>query len=144
MRAQLAGLALCTLLAAGCQAPDVGQPCNFDLLSASSTISADFLETGKTECENLVCIVSPAPSASADPKKYPLCTFQNGSFKCPAYCSKACASDSQCFTGDTGLVCRSVLIDPDQIAKLPPDQQAAYAKYLGDMQFSKYCALPAQ
>ncbi len=130
MKAQLAGLALGALLVAGCQDPDVGQPCTFDLdASTSSDIPADYLETGKTECENLVCIKSPA--ATARVKNNP-------------YCSKPCVSNSDCSESDTGLVCRSVVIDPNFVKSLPPEQQQKYQDFLGTIQFSSYCAAPLQ
>ena len=41
--------------------------------------------------------------------------------------------------GDTGLVCRTVVLDPQFLASLPEDVRQ---KYLGDVQFSSYCATP--
>jgi hypothetical protein len=110
----------------GCQDPDVGQSCSFDLSPVPQTITADYLETGKTECENLVCILSPAAPTGSKVKNNP-------------YCSKACVSNSDCSESDTGLVCRSVVLDPDFINKLDP---AVRAKYLGDITLSNYCAPP--
>ena len=112
---------------AGCQQPDVGQLCSFDLPGVGpGPVSADYLETGKTECENLVCIRSPPPPAGSRIKNNP-------------YCSKACVSDADCAKGETGLVCRAVVLDPQFLASLPDDVRR---KYLGDVQFSAYCAAP--
>jgi hypothetical protein len=99
----------------GCQSPDVGQTCSLDIQDTAG----DYLETGKTECENLVCIRS---AGRAD-----------------AYCSKPCVSNDDCASGETGLVCRAVVLDPEFMASLPPDVRD---KYLGDVRFSDYCATP--
>ncbi len=132
MKAQIAGLALGTLLLVGCQDPDVGQPCTFDLEAATdTTISADYLETGKTECENLVCIKSPPLPSNSKVKSNP-------------YCSKPCVSNSDCSESDTGLVCRTVVIDPNFVKSLPPEQQQKYQDFLGAIQFSSYCAAPLE
>jgi hypothetical protein len=109
----------------GCQDPDVGQQCQIDL-AVTPPIVADYLETGKTECENLVCILSPPPPAGSKVK------FNQ-------YCSKACVSNDDCSESDTGLVCRRVVLDPDFMNSLDP---AVRQKYLGDITFSNYCAPP--
>jgi hypothetical protein len=111
---------------AACQQPDVGQKCSFDLPGvASGPVQADYLETGKTECENLVCIRSPDVPGSR--------------VKNNPYCSKPCAGNSDCSTSDTGLVCRAVVLDPQFLASLPEEVRL---KYLGDVQVSNYCAAP--
>jgi len=121
----LAAAGLCML--AACQQPDVGQSCSFDVPGiAPGPVSADFIETGKTECENLVCIRSPDPPAGSKVRNNP-------------YCSKPCVSDSDCARGETGLVCRAVVLDPEFLASLPEETRQ---KYLGDVQFSNYCAAP--
>ena len=106
-------------LAAGCQSPDVGQRCDFQGSAATGPVAADFMESGNAGCANLVCLRSPGRDGG--------------------YCSKACVSDRDCFSGETGLVCRQVVLDPDFLASLPPDVRQ---KYLGDIQFSSYCAVP--
>jgi hypothetical protein len=114
---------------AACQQPDVGQSCSFDAPGvAPGPIQADYLETGKTECENLVCIRSPEPPAGSKIQNNP-------------YCSKPCVSDGDCSRGETGLVCRSVVLDPEFLASLPEETRR---KYLGDVQFSSYCAAPTR
>jgi len=121
----LAGVLLGML--AACQQPDVGQSCSFDVPGVGpGPVTADYLETGKTECENLVCIRSPDPPAGSHVKNNP-------------YCSKPCVSDSDCSKSETGLVCRTVVLDPQFLASLPEDVKQ---KYLGDVQFSSYCATP--
>jgi hypothetical protein len=111
---------------AGCQDPDVGQACSFDSPLAAGPVDADYLETGKTECENLVCIRSPDLPPGSRVQNNP-------------YCSKPCVSDDDCSPGDTGLVCRSVVLDPEFLASLPEDVRR---RYLGDVQYSNYCAAP--
>ena len=114
-------------LLAACQEPDVGQSCSFDGSALTDgPVAADFLETGKTECENLVCIRSPEAPAGSRVKNNP-------------YCSKPCVADDDCSSDETGLVCRSVVLDAEFLARLPEDVRR---KYLGDVQFSSYCAIP--
>jgi hypothetical protein len=112
----------------GCQQPDVGQSCSFDVPGLSGPVAADYLETGKTECENLVCIRSPELPPGSPVRSNP-------------YCSKPCVSDGDCSRDETGLVCRAVVLDPEFLASLPEDVRR---KYLGDVQFSNYCAAPLE
>ncbi len=122
----LAPVALLLALA-GCQEADVGQKCAFDLPGIDEgNVAADYLETGRAECENLVCIKSPPPPAGSKVKNNP-------------YCSKPCVSNSDCAEGQTGLQCRAVVLDPTFINSLPADVRKLY---LGDIQFSNYCAAP--
>ena len=112
---------------AACQSPDVGAPCSLDF-AVPQPVVADYLETGRTECDNLVCIRSQGTSKQAT----------------EAYCSKPCVANGDCSPSDTGLVCRKVVLDDAFLATLDP---ATKQKYLGDSgQFSNYCAapLPAQ
>ncbi len=121
-----------TLLAlAACQDPDVGQHCTITWGSDSSLpypkpteISADYFETGNIQCENLVCIMSPVTQ---------------GPYSSGAYCSKPCSSNQDCFQSDTGLVCRQIVLDTVFIAQL---SDAMKQTYLGQIQFSNYCAVP--
>lgn len=117
------------LVLAGCQAPDVGQPCTFDLPGViPETASADYLETGvTTDCETLVCMVSPPGPATSKVKS--------------PYCTKPCVSNADCSQSETGLVCRAVVLDPNFINSLDP---ATREKYLGNNAFSNYCAAPLQ
>ena len=127
-----------TILALGaCQQPDVGQPCNItwgtspDVQQAPTPVSlfqsggSDYFESGNTECENLVCIVSPVAPG--------------GRYAASGYCSKPCVSNNDCFQSETGLVCRQMVLDPLFIAQLSPELQQ---KYLGDVKFSSYCGVP--
>ena len=152
---------------AGCQGPDVGQSCELqtadggvDLNDPNVPVSADFFESGNLGCDNLVCIRSPNPQGATKIKSNP-------------YCSKACVSNSDCFQGDTGLVCRSVTVDFDFVNCLAQQQRDTYYRTLGcqvpeggticdpngqkcangncrgvtptcQFQFSSYCAAPLQ
>jgi hypothetical protein len=133
-------IVLVTALAvlAACQSPDVGQPCALQWGSESSGAppppdpvqlyesgGADFFESGNVSCENLVCIVSPAPAGSK---------YSTG-----GYCSKPCVSNQDCFQSETKLECRQMVLDPVFLAQLPPDVKE---RYLGEVQFSNYCAVP--
>ncbi len=133
---------LMVALLAGCQDPDVGQRCAFNLPGVASvdqgTVTADYFENGNAGCENLVCIKSPQPPAGKAFNLY--CQQQDaGVVVCRPYCSKPCVSNADCSSGDTALVCRSVVLDPTFLSSLSDDVRR---KYLGDIQFANYCALP--
>jgi hypothetical protein len=120
------------VLLAGCQGPDVGQSCSISAESINSLLSvpADFFESNPANgCDNLVCIRSPDRAATGKVKSNP-------------YCSKACVSDDDCFNDETGLVCRPVTIDPNQIQTFSAEVQEQYRRMLGELQFSSYCAAP--
>lgn len=139
-RASRTLLALAPLVLAACQDPDVGQPCTIawgqDAGTPPPTSSglydtggADYFESGNTGCEGLVCIVSPAPEGS----EYRSADLGRG------YCSKPCISNDDCYEGDTGLVCRQMVLDPVFLEQL---DDATRARYLSDVQYSSYCAIP--
>jgi hypothetical protein len=136
--APLALLALAGLLA-GCQSPDVGQRCRLPSRGTPvqgptpDTAAGDFLEFGNVGCDNLVCIVSPAVSGS------PYNACPNG--EC-GYCSKPCVSDADCFRSETGLACRQMVLDPAFMTQLAETDPELLSKYLADIQFSSYCAVP--
>jgi hypothetical protein len=139
MRARIQIVALATALAAlsGCQSPNVGNPCTLTWGTNESTPApnpvqlyksgqiVDYFETGNLACEDLVCIVSAVPASSQ---------YSSG-----GYCSKPCVSDQDCYKSDTGLVCRQVILDPAFVSQLDP---AVQQRYLADVQFSSYCAVP--
>jgi hypothetical protein len=126
-------LVAATLALGACQKPDVGQPCNISWGTSDTapnppnptTITSDYFESGNTECENLVCIVSPAAPGSR--------------YAAGGYCSKPCVSNSDCFQSETGLVCRQMVLDDLFLAQL---DAALRDKYLGDVHFSSYCGVP--
>jgi hypothetical protein len=131
-------LIVASTLLAGCQSPDVGQRCELlwntspgsPAAPTPATVASEYFETGNAACDNLVCIVSPqAPGA----RYYDCAGAQCG------YCSKPCVSDKDCFKSETGLVCRQVVLDPAFLAGLDADTRA---RYLADIQFSSYCAVP--
>jgi len=132
------------LAAAACQSVDVGQPCQMNLDFADggpiavpvsdggvlcSAQSADFLRTGALECDGLVCMQSAVGT----------CNGQSATpYQVNSFCSKACVSNADCFTSQTGLVCRLVLLDPSFVASLPDGG----APYLPATLQSSYCAPP--
>jgi len=131
-------LALAPLLALlACQGPDVGNPCTItwgsspapDPVSLYVSGGSEYFETGNVACEDLVCIVSPAPSGSRYGCTDPGC----------GYCSKPCVSNRDCFESETGLVCRQMVLDPVFLEQLDPITRE---RYLADVQFSSYCAVP--
>lgn len=140
MRATLSlAFAAGALLLAGCQDPDVGQPCNFpsSLGVDDKAVTADFFESGNPACENLICVKSPPPPSGCG-------KYANATGSCRPYCSKPCVSNNDCAQGETGLVCRPVVLDDtflNWLAQNDPDS----LKYLGDetqRKQSSYCALP--
>ena len=102
----------------------MGQDCTVDLDVDRANVTFDYLETGYTPCENLVCILSPDPKSDTKRREY---------------CSKACVSNADCSESDTGLVCRPVVFDANFINTLDP---AVRQRYLGDITLSNYCAPP--
>lgn len=147
LRRPVSLVALVPILAlAACQDPDVGTPCT---LAWSATYAengtppppsaaelatqpdggSDFFESGNLACEGLVCVVSPAPSGT----KYGFTTPGAG------YCSKPCVSNEDCFEDETGLVCRQMVLDPVFLEQL---DEATRSRYLSEIQFSSYCAIP--
>jgi hypothetical protein len=145
-RSHLVPVAVATVLAlSACQDPDVGQDCDMPLQAPGggpldvptpgagdplcSSDRADYFRTGAIECDNLVCVRSSTGTCAADSS---LASIRH-------YCSKACVSDRDCFTGETGLVCRQIVLDPVFLATLPPEVRE---RYLGQIQASNYCATP--
>ncbi len=127
----VASLALLAGSLAGCQQADVGQDCTF-AQNIKGPVPGDFFATGITSCDNLICIKS--PGARLDDNGVAI-----------GYCSKACASDSECSTSETGLKCRALTFDQNYLATLPPDQAAKFQPYLGSAAGSAlYCAKPLQ
>lgn len=140
-------LALVPFLAlTACQDPDVGNPCTLAWsstweqdgtpppptasdLATQAGGGSDYFESGNLACEGLVCVVSPA----AEGTKYGFTSPGAG------YCSKPCVSNDDCFEEDTGLVCRQIVLDPAFLGQL---DEATRARYLADIQFSSYCAVP--
>jgi hypothetical protein len=129
-------LTLALLAVSACQRPDVGARCTMQWGSGSDappspgTVSADFLETGNSFCDDQICIVSPAPTSS----RYGAC-----SGTACGYCSKPCVSNADCYKSETGLVCRQMVLDPAFVATLDEETKQ---KYLADIRFSSYCAVP--
>jgi hypothetical protein len=128
------------LLLAACQDPDVGNPCTIawgqdagnpppTSVGLYNTEGADFFESGNLGCEGLVCIISPAAPGS----EYASTELGVG------YCSKPCISNDDCYEDETGLACRQMVLDPVFLEQLDPETRA---RYLSDVQYSSYCAVP--
>jgi hypothetical protein len=130
------------LLLAACQDPDVGEPCTIawgqDAATPPPTASglyedngADYFESGNIACEGLVCIVSPAAPGT----EYASTELGRG------YCSKPCISNDDCYEDETGLVCRQMVLDPVFLEQL---DDLTRQRYLADVQYSSYCAIPTR
>ena len=116
-------------LLAGCQEPDVGQSCAVNIrvggeLLTGETTPAEFVQNGATECDNLICILSPDREGRAENNPY---------------CSKACVSDDECSPDETGLRCLRVAPDETLLAELTDEQRQ---QFVGGNASSFYCALP--
>src|SRR5689334_20925710 len=95
-------VAMLALLALACQKPDVGSACTLQWGTEASTppptptsAKADFFQTGNLACDDLVCIVSPAPAGSRWTTD---CKPDTGT-NC-GYCSKPCVSNQDCYTSE--------------------------------------------
>ncbi len=145
-RSSLAAAVLALVATAGCQKPDVGGQCTLawnptweqNGTAAPPTAAtlftsggSDYFESGNLACDGLVCIVSPAPAGSEYASSVPG----------QGYCSKACVSNADCYEKDTGLVCRQMVLDPVFLETL---DAATRQRYLADIQYSSYCAVPRQ
>jgi hypothetical protein len=127
-------LAVAPIVVLACQDPDVGQRCDITWGNVETTPppdpvalypdGADFFESGNVSCENLVCIVSPAPAGSR--------------YSVGGYCSKPCVSNNDCFQSETGLVCRQMVLDPVFLAQLSPELRE---RYVPALQTSSFCAV---
>jgi hypothetical protein len=162
--------ALAALALAACQEPDVGQPCDLEIVAGSppaaidfrvdagvfcSADEADYFRSGAFECDNLICIRSATAAACTDagaPPTFPLDVRK--------YCSKPCVSDGDCKNDRIHLVCRPIVlssgyltylqqcaadptrIDPVYGACPPPADLAAILALLGTVPSSNYCATP--
>ncbi len=138
-RSSLFAAALALVATTGCQKPDVGGPCTLAwnptweqngtaAPPTASTTTSDFFESGNLACDGLVCLVSPATSgeyASTVPGQ--------------GYCSKPCVSNSDCYESETGLVCRQMVLDPVFLETVSAETRQ---RYLADIQYSSYCAVP--
>ncbi len=129
MRIPNAALVGALVAVMACQSSDVGSPCRIipatDQLKTNpiddGPVSADFIATGVTSCDNLVCIKSPQRPSG--------------------YCSAPCASNSDC---SQGLVCRPLTYDPSVINNLPDAVKQAYQAPLASVFTTPYCATPQQ
>lgn len=130
---------------AACQKPDVGARCTLAWNSSwkddgtaapptPGTAAGDYFESGNVACDDLVCIVSPAPAGS----RYGACG-KEATYEYCGYCSKPCVSNQDCYSSSTGLVCDQIVLDPAFLASLDP---ATKQRYLGEISFSSYCVVP--
>ena len=142
MRVRIPKMALvAALLALGaCQEPDVGQACTLTWGTSPDSPppptpvelfqsgGGEWFETGNSQCEDFVCIVSPEPPGAK--------------YSTSGYCSKPCVSNADCFESKTGLVCRQIVLDPLFLAQLDKLDPTVKQQYLSDQAFSSYCAVP--
>lgn len=150
-RSLLVGTAVGLFALAGCQSPDVGGECNlawnpnWQLEGTPPPPTAselpypngpDYFESGNLACDGLVCIVSPAQAGQEFGSDH----LQYGSRGAGVgFCSKPCVSNSDCYSSETGLGCRQMVLDPVFLEQLDPTTRE---RYLADIQYSSYCAIP--
>ena len=141
--------ALAALLAAGCQSRDVGEQC--DALKSTTqpaacteaTDTADYFESSAANgCDNLICIHSPGSVGDNGQRCYQTTESGTNFYHLSGLCSKPCVSDSDCFPDETRMVCRRMLLSEAFITWLQQNDPQALQRYLQDIQFSSYCALP--
>ncbi len=141
--AKLAAFALFTLLALpACDKPDVGSRCpltwnpNVGVPAPTPTTAlGDYFESGNPGCDDFICIVSKAKAGT----RYGSCSGD----KC-GYCSKPCVSNRDCYSGSTGLVCDTVVLDQTFITTLQQQDPALLSRYLGEIRLSNYCVVPRE
>ncbi len=121
-------------------ASDIGKPCTLRRDGGVWNVSSptdDFLDTGTTFCQNLVCIRPAGYDGGAG----------------AGFCSNNCTPDdptatsgpsADCDSATTGLVCRPITLDPDFVKSVEEEDggQAILDEYLGGAN-TYYCATPA-
>lgn len=140
----LAALGL-ILAATACSLPtDLGTPCPLlasgdaggdggGLLSTPSNLD-DYLYLGSASCENLVCV---RPAGSSQDAGFGICS----NLCTPDQAGLACGPSQDCNSSQTGLVCRSLTIDPNFIKEIEEEDGGAALldEYLGGPN-TTYCA----
>lgn len=133
-------VAALAVLTVACQSVDIGQPCNMlpagaSLIVDECTVNGDLLTNSEDCAKSTYCIVSPVADKTAT------CTATYKRFG--GRCTKSCISNDECFQKETGMECRSVLLDSEFINELEKTNPGLLDKYLGmDIRSTSYCALP--
>ncbi len=140
------GLALLglSLAWAACSLPeDLGTPCGLlapdgggALIATDGGPGDEYLYLGSSTCENLVCV---RPAGSALDAGYGLCS----NLCTPDTQNTTCGPSQDCDTTHTGLVCRTLTIDPNFVKEIEAEDGGAalLAEYLGGPN-ATYCAPP--
>ncbi|HUB08483.1 MAG TPA: adventurous gliding motility lipoprotein CglC [Myxococcales bacterium] len=139
-----------SLAAASCSLPsDLGTPCGLlapvpdggdgggALLATDGGGDDDYLYLGSATCENLVCV---RPAGSTLDGGYGICS----NLCTPDSQGVACGPSQDCDTAHTGLVCRSLTIDPNFVKEIEAEDggEALLDQYLGGPN-ATYCATPS-
>ena len=132
-------LILASTLLAGCQSPDVGQRCELLWNTAPGAPPAADARPPSPPSTSRPATPPATTWSASSPRRLPAQRYYDCAGTQCGYCSKPCVSDKDCFKSETGLVCRQMVLDPAFIAGLDPDTRA---RYLADIQFSSYCAVP--
>jgi hypothetical protein len=136
------------LACAACSLPtDLGTPCELlapdagdgggGLINTDGGATNDYLYLGSAACENLVCI---RPAGSKLDAGYGICS----NLCTPDNPGQACGPSQDCNSNQTGLVCRTVTLDPKFVATIEAEDGGAALldEYLGGPN-ATYCATPA-
>jgi hypothetical protein len=140
----LAALALTAV--AGCkETTDLDAPCRLmepaddqgnlkPIMANDSRINPafDFLSSGNSDCENLVCI-----RLHGDPSKY-----DDSDGTAHGKCSGTCIDKGDCGEPEKGLDCRALSLDQKFLDDLKKNDPTTYQQYFGDIAGSLYCVNP--
>jgi hypothetical protein len=123
----------CVLVKRG---PDGGSAVQIRESEINAGLQKDFVSFGSIECEDFVCTRDPA---------FPR---DGGSGAAHGYCSKPCANNDACKTGDdaidknpkTKLVCRALLLDEATLGQICQTNPADCQTYFGGTSSPFFCA----
>jgi len=142
------------LLLAACNPPvDYGNPCRLTRPNGDGGLAFiplddpaiaqgsgfDFLATGDSDCEDLVCIRQKGKDYSQFDDGDPA---DDGTKLAHGECSTPCTDDTDCGDQARGLTCTQLAFDPAFLEQLKTNDPDTYKKYFGDSASANYCIDP--